>query len=131
MKNEEGDTSIPQDICRIWEAQAMQYINATVSTKIGASLIRLKTAYAAFQTLAITYGDQKLSENIWLKRCQRRLTFWPWHDPICFVNEFEAIIADFKAMGTKNEEEPPIAKFLAMIDMNTQGKDNLYVVFYN
>lgn len=52
-------------------------------------------------------------------------------NPTCFVNDFDAIIANYRAIGTKFDEEPLIAKFLSMIDTDSSEKDNLYVVFYN
>lgn len=55
----------------------------------------------------------------------------PWHNATRFVNDFETIIAEYQAIGTEFEEETLIAKFLSMIDTETDGKDNPYVVFYN
>lgn len=59
------------------DAQALQYVIATVNSEIGTSLLRVKSAYAACRKLAITYGDQKLAETIRLEARQRRLTFRP------------------------------------------------------
>jgi len=131
IQREEGELAIPEEVRRTRDAQALQYLNATVSNEISMSLLRCKSAYSAYKTIAITYGDQKLAENLRLERRQRRLIFRPWHDVIRFMNEFESIIADYKAIGTEFEDELLIAKFLAMIDIDSGAAENPYLVFYN
>ena len=133
IQSEEGveDTTIPESLQKIRDAQTLQYVSATVSSEICTSLQRYKTAYSAVKMLAITYGDQMLAETIKLERRQRRLTFRPWHDPIRFMNEFDAIIHDYDAIGIKYDDDPLIAKLLAMIDIDTGGPENQYLMFYN
>lgn len=131
IEDERNEKNIPEEVWKIRNAQSLQYIKATVSTDIASSLSRVKSAYEAFKQLAINYGDQRFAENIRLERRQRKLIFRPWHDKQRFVNDFQKIISDYQAIGTNFEDEPLIAKFLAMLDLESGGVDNGYTVFFD
>lgn len=112
------------------DAQALQYIRSTVSTEIANSLLRLKTAYAAFQHIERTFGNQSLQEKIKLELREMKLHFAEHFSPVKFVNDFDNIIAEHKALGTEFDPEVIVSKFLVRID-DKYKEGHPYSIFYN
>lgn len=104
--------------------------SSTVSTEIANSLLRLKTAYAAFQHIERTFGNQSLQEKIKWEFRETKLHFAEHFSPVKFVNDFDNIIAEHKALGTEFDPEVIVSKFLVRID-DKYKEGHPYSIFYN
>ena len=112
------------------DAQALQYIRASVSKSIASRLNDKYTAFDAYEYLKTVFGGNRLQDLISLHSRFSRLQFRVGYDPDRFVAEFDEIFNDYRRMGTIFSDEYVATTFLNKISGINDPKSP-YFAFYS
>lgn len=100
----------------VLDAQALQYIKASVSKYIAARLNDKFSAYQAVQYLVKNFGNTRIQSFVDVHNKFMRLRFKEGYDANRFVADFEDLINSYNQMGTTFSEDYITTVFLQKID---------------
>ena len=100
------------------DAQALQYLKATVSKTVESRLSagNIFTAFQAIELLKSTYGGGRMQDLVCLHNKFYHLRFKHGYDPIRFVSDFEQMISEYKDQGTTFSDEYTATIFVQKIE---------------
>ena len=100
----------------VLDAQALQYIKATVTKPILTRLQATCTAYEAYDYICKNFGNGRIQDLVDLHNKFTRLRFRPHFDPNRFTADFDEMIKTYEDLGTKFSEDYKTTLFLQKID---------------
>lgn len=98
------------------DAQALSYIKASVNRNVTGHLISVTTAFQAMSVLKMNFENVRATDLVALHKKFGALRFKRGFPAIRFISDFEAMIDEYKQMGTVFTDEYIASIFLEKID---------------
>lgn len=115
---EQAATSIQLSPARrhMLDAQTLQYLKASVKKNVAGHLQNVYTAYSAMEVIERMFKQGRSTDMVLLHQRFARLRFKKNFDKMRFCSDFDAIIDEYRAMGTTFVDSYLATVFLEKID---------------
>lgn len=111
-----GDPEWSEKKRKRMNARAQKYLNNAVSHSIKASIVKLPSAYAAMTKIRNDYGENETQDAVDLYRDLMKLKFKRHYDKQRYVDEFEALMANFAERNIEFDDNFKRIMFLDKIE---------------